>query len=102
MMPSAPASRMRCTSPMPGTRTNGVMPASSAAMQIWLGAFERKARMLHVDIEAVEARGLGDARDLDAVHKPHGHRGDDLVAGELFLHVIAQNVADLDRLFGLT
>jgi hypothetical protein len=56
--------------------------------------------MLHVDIEAVEASGLGDPRDLDTVHKPHSHRGDHLVAGEFFLHVIAQNVADLDRLFG--
>ena len=45
--------------------------------------------MLHIDIEAVEARGLGDARDLDAAHQPHRHRGDDLAAGELVLDVIA-------------
>ena len=35
-------------------------------------------------------------KDLDAVHKPHRHRGHDLVAGELFLDVVAQNVADTD------
>ena len=51
--------------------------------------------MLHVDIKAVETRGLGDARDLDAANEPHRHRGDDLAAGELFLHMVAQNVTDL-------
>ncbi len=45
--------------------------------------------MLHIDIEAVEARGLGDAGDLDAADEPHRHRGHDLVAGKLFLEVIA-------------
>ena len=53
---------------------------------------ERKARMLHIDIEAVEAGGLGDARDLDAAHEPHRHRGDDLAARELLLDVVAQDV----------
>jgi hypothetical protein len=50
-----------------------------------------KTRMLHVDIEAVEACGLGDARDLDAAHQPHRHRGDDLAPGKLVLGVIAHN-----------
>jgi hypothetical protein len=45
--------------------------------------------VLHVHIEAVEARGLGDARDLDAVDQAHGHGGGDLAARELFLQVIA-------------
>ena len=35
-MPSAPPSSTRDTAAALGTRTNGVMPASSAAMQIWL------------------------------------------------------------------
>ena len=52
--------------------------------------------MLHIDVEAVEPRGLSDARDLDAANQPHGHRGDNFAAAELFFHVIAQNVADLD------
>jgi hypothetical protein len=52
--------------------------------------------MLHVDIEAVEACGLGDPRDLDAVHETHGHRGHHLITGEFFLHVIAQDFAYLD------
>ena len=30
-----------------------------------------------------------------AAHQPHRHRGDDLVARELLLHVVAQDVADL-------
>ncbi len=60
-------------------------------------AFQRKARMLHVHIEAVEARGFGDPRDLDAADEPHRHRGHDLVAGELFLHMVAQDIADLCR-----
>jgi len=50
---------------------------------------EGKTRVLHVHIEAVEARGLGDARDLDAVDQAHGHGGGDLAARELFLQVIA-------------
>jgi hypothetical protein len=51
--------------------------------------------MLHVDIKAVETGGLGDAHDLDAANEPHRHRGDDLAASELFLHMVAQNVTDL-------
>jgi hypothetical protein len=50
---------------------------------------EGKTRVLHVHIEAVEARGLGDAGDLDAVNEAHGHGGGDLVARELFLQVVA-------------
>ena len=61
------------------------------------GGIEREARMLHVDIEAVETRGLGDARDLDAADQPHRHRGNDLAAGKLVLDVIAQDVVDLAR-----
>ena len=53
--------------------------------------------MFQVDIEAVEAGGLGKPRDLDAGHQPHRHRGDDLAAGELVLDVVAQDVADLIR-----
>ena len=57
--------------------------------------FQRKARMLHIHIKTVETCGLGDARDLDAANEPHRHRGHDLAAGELFLHMVAQNVTDL-------
>ena len=57
--------------------------------------FQRKARMLHIDIEPVEAGGLGDARDLDAANEPHRHRRHDLAARELFLTVVAQNVAGI-------
>ena len=53
--------------------------------------------MLHVDIEAVEAGGPGDAGDLDAADEPHRHGCDDLVARQLLLHMIAQDVADLYR-----
>ena len=49
--------------------------------------------VLQVDIEHVEARGLGDAGDLDGAAEPHGHRGDHLAAGELVLDVVAQDVA---------
>ena len=45
--------------------------------------------MLHVDIEAVEAGGGGDARDFDAADQPHRHRGDHLAARELLLDVVA-------------
>jgi hypothetical protein len=51
---------------------------------------ERKARMLQIDIEAVEARGLGDAGDLDAADEPHRHRGDHLAAGEPRLDMVVQ------------
>src|SRR5713226_8100786 len=49
--------------------------------------------MLDIDIEAVEACGLGDARNLDAAHQPHRHRCDHLVPGEPLLDIIAQDVA---------
>jgi len=46
--------------------------------------------MLQIDIEAVEAGGLGDADDLDAVDEPNRHRGDDLAPAKLLLDVVAQ------------
>ena len=52
--------------------------------------FERKARMLQIDIEAVETRGLGDAGDLDPANEPYRHRGDDLAAGKLRLDMVVQ------------
>ena len=45
--------------------------------------------MLHIDIEAVEARRLGDAGDLDAMDEAHRHGGGHLAAGELFLQMVA-------------
>jgi hypothetical protein len=53
------------------------------------GGLEGKARMLHIDIEAVEARRLGDAGDLDAVDEAHRHGGRNLAAGELLLQTVA-------------
>ena len=49
--------------------------------------------MLQVDVEHVEARGLGDPRDLDAPGQPHGHRDRDLAARQHVLDVVPQNVA---------
>ena len=40
------------------------------------GGLHREARVLEVDVEAVEARALGDAHDLDRRHEAHGDRGD--------------------------
>ena len=57
------------------------------------GGVHRQRRMLQVDVEHVEARRLGDAGDLDGAAEPHRHRGHDLAAGELFLDVVAQDVA---------
>jgi hypothetical protein len=51
---------------------------------------ERKARMLQIDIEAVEARGLGDAGDFDAADEPNRDRGDDFAAAKLVLDRVAQ------------
>jgi hypothetical protein len=45
--------------------------------------------MLHVHVEAVEARGLGDAGDLDAVDESHGHGGGHLAAREFLLQMVA-------------
>ena len=58
--------------------------------------------MLEVDVERVEARRLGDARDLDAAHQPHRHRRDDLAAGEPLLDGIAQDVAGFHWAHSLT
>jgi hypothetical protein len=52
--------------------------------------------MLHIDIEAIEACGLGDARDLDAANEPHRHGGDHFAAAKLLLDVIAQDLVDRD------
>jgi len=53
--------------------------------------------MFHVDIEAVEAGGLGNPDDLDAANEADGHRGDDLVAEKLLFHATAQYFADPAR-----
>ena len=47
------------------------------------GHVERDGRVLHVDIDHVEAGGLGHARDFDAARQPDGHRGDDFVSRQL-------------------
>ena len=49
------------------------------------GHVERHGRMLQIDIDHVEAGGLGQPRDLDAAREADRHRGDDLVARQLFL-----------------
>ena len=59
------------------------------------GVSSEEARMLEVDIERVEAGGARNAGDLDVADEPHGHRRDHLVARELLLDVVAQDVADL-------
>jgi hypothetical protein len=76
-----------------GTRTNGAMPAASAAMQIWL-VVSSETRMLDVDIERVETRGRRDLGDLDLAHEAHRHRCHHLVPRELLLDAVAQYVAD--------
>src|SRR5262245_35196617 len=58
---------------------------------------ERDGGMLQVHVERIEARGGGDARDLRRAHQPHRHRGHHLVALELFLDVVPQDVADPHR-----
>src|SRR5262249_46122156 len=58
------------------------------------GGLQREAGMLDIHVERVEAGGGGDARDLDAADKPHRHRRHHLVALELLLDVVAQDVAD--------
>src|SRR5262245_44980623 len=55
---------------------------------------ERDGGMLQVHVERIEARGGGDARDLRRAHQPHRHRGHHLVALELLLDVVAQDVGD--------
>jgi len=54
------------------------------------GGLERETGMLQIDIEAVEARTLCDARDLDAAHQPDRHRGDDVAAAQPLLDMVAQ------------
>src|SRR6266478_9135489 len=49
--------------------------------------------MLHIDVESIEAGGMGDVRDLDAADEPHRHGRNHLVARELLLDVVAQNIA---------
>ena len=46
--------------------------------------------MLQIDIEAVKARGLGDAGDLDAAYKPDRHRSNHFAAAKLLLDMVAQ------------
>jgi hypothetical protein len=46
--------------------------------------------MLKIDIEAVEASGLGDANDFDAADEPNRHRGDHFAAAKLLLDMVAQ------------
>jgi hypothetical protein len=43
------------------------------------------SRVLEIDVERIEAGGLGDAHDLHARDQPHRHRRDDLAARELIL-----------------
>ena len=50
--------------------------------------------MLHVHIDGVEARGLGDLGDLDLAHQPDRHGCHHLVSRKLLLDVVAQDVAD--------
>jgi hypothetical protein len=57
------------------------------------GGVERQRRMLEVDIEHVEAGGLGEPRDLHAARQPHRHRGDQLVAREFLLDHVAHDFA---------
>jgi hypothetical protein len=87
---------MRETSAMPGTRTNSDAGFQRGDANLARG-FEREARMLHVDVEAVEAGRLGDPRDVDAANEPNGHRGDDLVAAKLLFDAIAQYFVDPAR-----
>jgi hypothetical protein len=56
--------------------------------------------MLHIHIKAVEAGAGGDAGDFDAADEPHRHRSHHLAAMELVLHVVAENIGDLDRHVG--
>ena len=61
------------------------------------GGIHRQRRVLQVDVEHVEARGLGDPGNFNGAAEPHRHRGHDLAAGELFLDVVAQDVARWPR-----
>jgi hypothetical protein len=54
------------------------------------GSLERETRMLQIDIEAVEARGPGDAGDLDAAYEPNRHGGNGFAAAKLLLDMVAQ------------
>jgi hypothetical protein len=47
--------------------------------------------MLQIDIDHVEARGLGQPRDLDAAHQADRHRGDDLVARQFLLDEVTHH-----------
>src|SRR5438132_12037294 len=44
--------------------------------------------MLEVDVDRVEARGLGDAHDLHAGYEAHRHRRHHLAARELLLDAV--------------
>src|SRR6202030_3649206 len=58
------------------------------------GGFDRGAAVLHVHIDGIEARGLGNLGDLTLTDQPDRHGCDHLAAGELLLDVVAQDVAD--------
>jgi len=49
------------------------------------GGLERERGVLEVDVDRVEARGLGDAHDLHAGDQAHRHRRRQLAARELVL-----------------
>jgi hypothetical protein len=53
------------------------------------GRLQRQAGMLKVDIERVEARGLGETRDLTAAREAHRHGGRDFAAREPLLDAVA-------------
>ena len=78
-----------------GYANHGGDPGAQRGQTDLSGGFERKARMLHVDIEHVEASGLCDLGYLDATHQTHRHRGDDLVACQLLLHSVTDNIFGL-------
>jgi len=54
------------------------------------GGFDRERGVLEVDVDRIEAGGLGDAHDLDARHQAHRHRRGDLAARELVLQRIQE------------
>ncbi len=58
------------------------------------GGFDRRAAVLHIHVNGIEARGLGDLGNLDLADQPDRHGRHYLAALKLLLDVVAQDAAD--------
>ena len=67
---------------------------------------DRQGVVLQIDIQRVKTAGFRDLGDLDGPRETHGHGGNDLIPGQFFFHVVAQDARNFGHgplpLFGGT